>query len=161
MTGPAHLPVLKAQHPAVHSRSDAQREVMNLPPGLMTGTIWLPAPSVALTVTGPPAAGTGAGAWLLFPVLTKPQPAPRSRATSLAAHRPVSEAQQPSAQSASLVQGPVMNWVPWAATRREKERRARDLRMGAIVDGCVLGKRVIWWWLSLGVIELKKNVDYG
>lgn len=46
-----------------------------------------------------------------------PQPPSRSRAMTGPAHLPVLKPQQPDAQSASLVQGPVMNCVPWAAAK--------------------------------------------
>lgn len=46
-----------------------------------------------------------------------PQPPSRSRAMTGPAHLPVLKPQQPDAQSASLVQGPVMNCVPWLAAK--------------------------------------------
>lgn len=60
-----------------------------------------------------------ARAALLFGVASpKPQPPSRCWAITAPAQRPVLKPQQPLAQSASLVQAPVMNWVPWVWARR-------------------------------------------
>ena len=54
-----------------------------------------------------------------------PQPPSRSRAMTGPAHLPVLKPQQPDAQSASLVQGPVMNCVPWAAAKAASWTRTK------------------------------------
>jgi hypothetical protein len=55
---------------------------------------------------------------LLGCALPKPQPPSRSWAITGPAHLPELKPQQEDAQSASEVQAPVINCVPWPATRR-------------------------------------------
>jgi hypothetical protein len=51
----------------------------------------------------------------------------RSWATIAPAHLPDLKPQQPDAQSASDVQGPVMNCVPWAEMRVARPRVRREM----------------------------------
>jgi hypothetical protein len=101
---PAHFPVLKPQHSDLQSTSPVQTPVMNCDPGAGLGG--------ALGAAAPPAAG---------PPLN-PQPPSRSTATTGPAHFPVLKPQHLDWQSASEVQAPVMNCVPWAAAKRETGR---------------------------------------
>lgn len=107
ITAPAHFPVLNAQQSDSQSASLVQGPVMN----------WVPGAAAAED-----GAGAAAAAAVPAPAPPKPQPAP-SRATSSAAHLPVLAAQQLDAQSASLVQSPVMNCVPCALVKRVTEGR--------------------------------------
>ena len=112
--GPAHFPVLNPQQLSAHSASLVHGPVMNCVP------FALAALAVALdTCTTAGLVPVAEGAVPLKPRATaavslgsaspKPQPPSRSWATIGPAHFPVLNPQQPSAQSASLVQGPVIN----------------------------------------------------
>jgi hypothetical protein len=111
---PAHFPVLKPQQPDAQSASPVQVPVMN----------WVPAPAAwgerrtlrDLLVIPP--VKPMAWAALSLGVPPKPQPPSRWSAMMAPAHFPVLKPQQPEAQAESLVQGPVMNCVPWAVAWR-------------------------------------------
>ena len=118
MTGPAQRPLLKPQQPDAQSASLEHGPVMNWVPGAMVG---------AAEVGGAAAAGGADAAWparnfwaamSLGWASPKPQPPSRSCAMTGPAHLPLLKPQQLDAQSASLWQGPVMNWVPAGARGR-------------------------------------------
>ena len=135
---PAHLPLLKPQHPEAQSASLVQGPVMNWLPGATEGAGVVGATELAEAATAlddaavAEAAGAdetdaaaaeeeaGASPRSLRAALSlgwaspNPHPPSRSCATIAPAHLPVLKPQQPDAQSASLVQGPVMNWLPGA-----------------------------------------------
>ena len=118
MTGPAHRPLLKPQQPDAQSASLEHGPVMNWVPGAIAG---------AADVGGGAAAAGADAAWparnfcaamSLGCASPKPQPPSRSCAMTGPAHLPERKPQQEDAQSASLWQGPVMNWVPAGARGR-------------------------------------------
>src|SRR2546423_784139 len=141
MTGPAHLPELKPQQPEAQSASLVQGPVMNCVPApfvvpslLVDGwaatavvvdlvdawaatavevdlvDAWAAtAVEVDMAVGWPSSERAAVSLGCASP---NPQPPSRSWAMTGPAHLPELKPQQPEAQSASLVQGPVMNCVP-------------------------------------------------
>lgn len=102
--------MLKAQHPSAQSASDVQGPVMNWVPGVMV-EVGGAAATATEVAAGGGASPCAINALLLGEASPKPHPpsTPGSEATRGAAQSPVLKAQHPSAQSASDVQGPVMN----------------------------------------------------
>lgn len=170
MIAPAHFPLLNPQHPLAQSASLLQTPVINCfpcpfpaAPGFWAAFAAFPAfPALppaggagAAEAAGAGAVGAAAGAaappWparnaraavSFGTALPKPQPPSRSWAMTGPAHFPERKPQQELAQSASEVQGPVMNWVP-AAEVRVVKRRAAVVRMRG---SCMLRS---WWWFLL------------
>jgi hypothetical protein len=130
--GPAHLPVLKPQQPDAQSASLVQGPVMNcfpapFPAPLLSVDTWgatvgVVAEVVAAVVDGvsPRRARAASSLGCESP---NPQPPSRSWATIGPAHLPVLKPQQPEAQSASLVHGPVMNCVPRPTTSKATSKQ--------------------------------------
>ena len=124
-TAPAHFPELKPQQPDAQSASLEQAPVMNCVPApvelvpdeedeedeLLVSPLEVP---LLLEVPEAPAPveprATAASSF--GEESPNPQPPSRSWAMTAPAHLPELKPQHPEAQSASLVQAPVMNWVP-------------------------------------------------
>ena len=146
-TGPAHKPVLKPQQAEAQSASLLQGPVINCLPAPFPAPFPAPLLGVGVTAwavtTGVCVETTEAwvtmvvGCWprkeraalLLGCGLPNPHPPSRSWAMTGPAHLPVLKPQQPEAQSASLVQGPVMNCVPPAATMRGTSKGKKCQRL--------------------------------
>ena len=92
---------------------------MNCVPLAGAGDVPEPAEAAELEAAAGAGGATAGGEVLLGEAWPKPQPPSRSWAGMMAAHLPVLKPQQVEAQSASLVQGPVMNCVPLAETKME------------------------------------------
>lgn len=132
MIGPAHFPLLNPQQLSAQSASLVHGPVMNCVPAAAAElAVALETTIIASVVGAWPTAGVVAvlafGAEPVKPIATaalslgsaspKPQPPSRSWAMMGPAHFPLLKPQHPSAQSASLVQLPVMNCVPAERTR--------------------------------------------
>lgn len=105
--GPAHFPDLNPQQLEAQSASLVQTPVMNCVPGADTGAAVDEAAGTATTFPLSLSAAMEFGA-----ASPKPHPPSLSWATMGPAHLPELKPQQLEAQSASLVQTPVMNCVP-------------------------------------------------
>jgi hypothetical protein len=109
-TGPAHFPELNPQQLEAQSASLVQTPVINCVPGAAGADTGAVAGVATGAVAAPPRSLSAAmefGA-----AAPKPHPPSRSWAIMGPAHLPELKPQQLEAQSASLVQTPVMNWVP-------------------------------------------------
>lgn len=123
--GPAHSPVLKPQQLSAQSASLLHGPVMNCVPvalsalavpldtmtvaNVVLACITAAALAVVLAVGAEPVKPSATAAVSLGSASPKPHPPSRSCATTGPAHSPVLNPQQLSAQSASDLQGPVMN----------------------------------------------------
>lgn len=109
---------MNPQHPAAQSASLVQAPVMNCVPAatvveVEAGAAGAATAGVAAAVVAPPATAPvnprAIAALALGDASPKPQPPSRSCAMTGPAHFPLLKPQHPAAQSASLVQAPVMN----------------------------------------------------
>ncbi|PIL32762.1 hypothetical protein GSI_04877 [Ganoderma sinense ZZ0214-1] len=113
MIAPAHFPLLNPQQPDAQSASLLQGPVMNCVPGAVAGAGVVGADAPVL---GPAGASPRSLRAALSLGCASPNPHPPSRSCAIIApaHFPLLKPQHPEAQSASLLHGPVMNWVPGA-----------------------------------------------
>ena len=115
MIAPAHFPLLNPQQPDAQSASLLQGPVMNCVPGAVAGAGVVGGAGVegadAPVLASPRSLRAALSLGWASP---NPHPPSRSCAIIAPAHFPLLKPQQPDAQSASLLHGPVMNWVPGA-----------------------------------------------
>jgi hypothetical protein len=132
---------LKPQQPDAQSASEVHGPVINCVPVAATAAAAGEDASCTVAVAATPAAAPATvnvpcpralAAFALGVPSPCPQPPSRVRAMIDPAQRPELNPQQPDAQSASDVQGPVMNCVPAAETRGLRKRSDRSATLAIL-----------------------------